>query len=77
MHGGAIYLRGVVEKEQVGLQVEISPLDKLDREILDRYVSEFVEHFPDLGLSKEEILKDEFVKLAPKSKRPYSKIYAY
>jgi glutamate synthase domain-containing protein 3 len=57
--------------------VEISPLDELDREILDRYVSEFVEHFPDLCLSKEEILKDEFVKLAPKSKRPYSKIYAY
>jgi hypothetical protein len=49
----------------------------LDREILDHYVSEFVERFPDLSLSKEEILKDEFVKLAPKSKRPYSKIYAY
>jgi len=77
MHGGAIYLRGVVEKEQVGNQVEISLLDELDREILDRYVSEFIERFPDLGLSKEEILKDEFVKLAPKSKRPYSKIYAY
>ena len=77
MHGGAIYLRGVVEKEQVGGQVEISPLDESDREILDRYVSEFVERFPDLCLSKEEILKDEFVKLGPKSKRPYSKIYAY
>lgn len=77
MHGGAIYLRGVVEKTQVGGQVEISPLEESDREILDRYVSEFIERFPDLGISKEEILKGEFVKLAPKSKRPYSKIYAY
>ncbi len=78
MHGGAIYLRGgVVEKTQVGGQVEISIPDESDREILDHYVSEFVERFPDLCLTKEEILKDEFVKLAPKSKRPYSKIYAY
>jgi glutamate synthase domain-containing protein 3 len=77
MHGGVIYLRGVVDKTQVGGQVEISPLEESDREILDRYVSEFIERFPDLGLSKDEILKDEFVKLAPKSKRPYSKIYAY
>ena len=27
MHGGVIYLRGTVEKTQVGGQVEISPLD--------------------------------------------------
>ena len=29
MHGGAIYLRGTVEKTQVGGQVEISPLDEI------------------------------------------------
>ncbi len=77
MHGGAIYLRGTLEKTQVGSQVEVSPLDETDREILDHYVSEFIERFPDLCLIKEEILKDEFVRLSPKSKRPYSKIYAY
>lgn len=77
MHGGAIYLRGSVKETQVGGQVEISPLDEEDKEILDQYVSLFIERFPDLGLCKEEILKDEFVKLAPKSKRPYSDIYAY
>jgi glutamate synthase domain-containing protein 3 len=77
MHGGAIYLRGSVEETQVGGQVEISPLDEEDREILDKYISLFINRFPDLSLCKEEILKDEFVKLAPKSKRPYSDIYAY
>jgi glutamate synthase domain-containing protein 3 len=77
MHGGVIYLRGTVDKAQVGSQVDISPLDDADREILERYVSEFIERFPDLGLNKEQILKDEFIKLSPLSKRPYGKLYAY
>jgi glutamate synthase domain-containing protein 3 len=77
MHGGVIYLRGTVEKTQVGSQVEISPLDDIDKEIVERYVSEFIERFPDLGLNKEQILKDEFIRLSPRSKRPYGKLYAY
>ncbi len=77
MHGGAIYLRGTVEKTQVGGQVEISPLDDVDKEIVERYVSEFIERFPDLELDKEQILKDEFIRLSPKSKRPYGKLYHY
>ncbi len=77
MHGGVIYLRGRVDKAQVGSQVEISPLDGADREIVGHYVSEFIERFPELGLNKEEILKDEFMRLSPRSKRPYGKLYAY
>jgi glutamate synthase domain-containing protein 3 len=77
MHGGVIYLRGTVEKTQVGSQVDISPLDDVDKEIVERYVSEFIERFPDLGLNKEQILKDEFIRLSPRSKRPYGKLYAY
>jgi glutamate synthase domain-containing protein 3 len=77
MHGGVIYLRGTIEKTQVGSQVDISPLDDADREIVEMYVSEFIERFPDLGLNKEQILKDEFIRLSPISKRPYGKLYAY
>ncbi len=77
MHGGVIYLRGSVDKTQVGGQVDISPLDDMDWKIVEKYVSEFIERFPDLGLNKEQILKNEFVRLTPLSKRPYSKLYAY
>ncbi len=77
MHGGVIYLRGSVDKTQVGSQVEISTLDEMDKEIIDRYVSEFIERFPDLKLNKEEILKGDFIRLSPRSKRPYEKLYAY
>jgi len=38
-HGGVITFRGCVEKTQVGGQVEISPLDEIDREILDPLLS--------------------------------------
>ena len=77
MHGGTIYLRGSVNRSQVSEQVEISPADQSDRGILDQYVSGFIERFPELELIPEEVLKDDFVKLTPRSKRPYSGLYTY
>ncbi len=77
MHGGAIYLRGTAEETQVGSQVEISSLDEADMGIVEHYVSEFIERFPELSLDKEQILKDDWIRLSPKSKRPYGKLYAY
>ncbi len=77
MHGGVIYLRGTVDNSQIGNQVEISSLEKSDMKILEKYISEFFEHFPQLSMDKEKILQDKWVKLSPKSKRPYGKLYAY
>jgi glutamate synthase domain-containing protein 3 len=77
MHGGVIYLRGDVDQSQVGDQVEISPVDEADRTVLDDYVSRFLERFPEVEKRKYEILNSQFVKLAPRSKRPYSDLYAY
>ncbi|MDD4161083.1 MAG: hypothetical protein PHW87_01235 [Methanothrix sp.] len=77
MHGGVIYLRGKVEQSQVGGQVDISPIDDADRAVLDQYVSRFLERFPEIGMSLEEILNSQFFRLTPRSKRPYSNLYAY
>jgi glutamate synthase domain-containing protein 3 len=76
MHGGVIYIRGKVNRLSVAEQVEISQPGVEDMAVLDKYVGEFVDRFPELGLGKEEILNGEFVRLAPKSKRPYAKMYA-
>ncbi len=76
MHGGVIYIRGKVDRLQVAEQVEISEPGVEDRKVLDKFVGEFVDRFPELGLRKEEILKGEFIRLAPKSKRPYANLYA-
>jgi glutamate synthase domain-containing protein 3 len=76
MHGGVIYIRGKVNRLSVADQVEISQPGVDDLKVLDQYVGEFVERFPEMRLSKQEILNGEFVRLAPKSKRPYAKMYA-
>lgn len=77
MHGGVIYLRGKVDGSQLGSQVASSPVDQSDRKVLDHYVSRFLEKLPDAGLGKEEIVNSPFVRLTPKSKRPYSTLYTY
>lgn len=77
MHGGVIFIRGTVDSTQVGKEVDITTPGEEDMKILDRYVGEFVERFPELGADKEELLKGQFVKLMPVSKRPYGKLYAY
>ncbi|NLX37968.1 MAG: hypothetical protein GXY73_00420 [Methanothrix sp.] len=77
MHGGVIYLRGSVEQSQVGDQVEISPVDEADRAVLAEYVTRFMERFPETEMTKEEILASGFVRLTPRSRRPYGNLYAY
>jgi glutamate synthase domain-containing protein 3 len=77
MHGGVIYLRGSVEESQVGDQVEISPVDDADRAVLADYVTRFLERFPETEMTKEEILASGFVRLTPRSRRPYGNLYAY
>ncbi|MFZ2472001.1 MAG: hypothetical protein WAW52_08685 [Methanothrix sp.] len=76
MHGGVIYLRGSVMPSQVGEQVDISPIEDADRAVMDKYISRFVERFPEIG-NRQEVSNSQFVKLTPKSKRPYSNLYAY
>jgi glutamate synthase domain-containing protein 3 len=57
--------------------VAISPLSDPDRELLKKHVGEFVNNFPELNLDPVEIMKKEFVRLSPRSKRPYEKLYTY
>jgi len=74
MHGGVIYLRGTVEKYQLGKEVGIAPLDDGDWAALRSLVNEFVAHFRYNG---KELAREEFIKLFPLSLRPYGRIYAH
>lgn len=74
MHGGVIYLRGSLEKYQLGAEVAILELDGNDREVIAKYVTEFAN---DLDLEADEILKGEFAKIKAVSHRPYGNLYAY
>jgi glutamate synthase domain-containing protein 3 len=62
MHGSVIYIRGEVEKHQLGKEVGVVKLEAGDREVLNRYISEFFHYFP-FSFDAKEVLKEEFIKL--------------
>ena len=74
MHGGVIYIRGEVDPFQLGKEVSISPIDEIDEKRLRLYLKEYCDEF---GLSIDEVMRDQFIKLLPTHLRPYGKIYAY
>jgi len=74
MHGGAIYLRGKINENQLGKEVGIAPLQENDYLELHKYVNEYATHF---GCEVEDILDKDFVKLFPRWLRPYGRLYAY
>jgi glutamate synthase domain-containing protein 3 len=74
MHGGVIYLRGIVNDFQLGKEIGVSELDDKDFLNLEKYVSEFAAHF---GCDAQDILKQKFIKLFPLYLRPYGRLYAY
>lgn len=74
MHGGAIYVRGEVEKHKLGREVGAQPLTDADMAELKACVDAFCQ---DMGISSEEVLSQPFTKYVPVSTRPYGKLYAY
>ena len=74
MHGGAIYIRGKVEKYQLGKEVKAIELDEEDFREIEVYLREYC---ADFSLNFEEIIRDRFIKLTPYSTRPYGRLYAY
>ena len=73
MHGGVLYIRGIVDKSKYGKEVETKKLNKSDKKILEKLITEFCEDF---SLNFNEIMSKEFTKLIPKSSRPYGALYA-
>lgn len=74
MHGGVIYIRGEVDPALVGKEVAIAPPDEEDLQAMRADMADFAVCF---GLDAEEILAGPFLRLRPKSHRPYGKNYAY
>lgn len=74
MHGGIIYLRGWVEPYQLGREVGTDRLDDSDWPALNEILGEYCQDF---DLNPSDFCRDDFVKLTPRSSRPYGRLYAY
>ena len=72
MHGGVIYVRGDIEDFYLGREVAKSEPDAKDIAIISRLVGEYCSLF---GSDFDEIMRKPFIKLAPRSHRPYGNLY--
>ncbi|WP_369019027.1 hypothetical protein QBE54_03815 [Thermatribacter velox] len=74
MHGGKIFVRGKIEKSQVGPGIAFSEATNEDLEFIEPYIQEFAS---DLGIDLPDLSKETFFKIFPLTTRPYGKLYAY
>lgn len=74
MHGGVIYVRGRVDASYLGKEVGQAPLETADELLLHRLVQSYADTF---GVDVERVFHIPFIKLMPRTKRPYGQLYAY
>ena len=72
MHGGVIYVRGGVDEAKLSREVGVFELTAEDRRELHLHLADYC---GDFNLELEEVMKEQFVKILPKSKRPYGNMY--
>lgn len=72
MHGGVIYVRGEVDRARLAREVGVFELTSEDHEELKEYLQDFCNDFK---LDLKEVLSERFVKILPKSTRPYGDLY--
>lgn len=72
MHGGVIYVRGGVIEKNLSTEVGVSELTKEDEKELKKYLADYCKDF---GIELADVMKERFVKVLPKSKRPYGNMY--
>jgi len=74
MHGGSIYVRGRVESHQLGQEVGVEKVGDPTWLEIQSILSDYSRA---LGLEGLEFRRDEFIRLIPKTTRPYGQLYAY
>lgn len=72
MHGGVIYVRGDIDEYNLGREVIKSEPEAKDVSTLGKLVGEYCTYF---GSDFDDIMRKPFIKLAPRSHRPYENMY--
>jgi glutamate synthase domain-containing protein 3 len=75
IHGGVIYIRGEVQKHQLGKEVGV--VEKIPQKEMDDLTAILKDYCKEFDLDLKEVLAKPFLKLFPFSTRPYGKLYAY
>lgn len=75
IHGGVIYIRGIVESSQLGIAADIKEFTEEDIEKITPYIEEFCAEFGYSDEIKEKLINSKYTKIAPISSRPFQKLY--
>ncbi|HOJ29302.1 MAG TPA: FAD-dependent oxidoreductase [Spirochaetota bacterium] len=74
IHGGAIYIRGNVDKRRLGVGAILADMDNEDIAFLQNVLQTFKATFPYVELS--HITLNDFKKITKKGHRPFANLYA-
>jgi glutamate synthase domain-containing protein 3 len=72
MHGGVIFVRGDVDEGKLSREVGVFDLTDDDQKELEEYLKDYCKDFK---LQLKDVMSEKFVKVLPKSKRPYGDLY--
>ena len=74
MHGGVIFVRGELREHQVGAEVAMGTPSSEDCSVLKEILHDYR---AEIGDRDGRLRPEEFVKLYPRTGRPYGRLYAY
>ncbi len=72
MHGGKMFVRGHIPKENLSANIKITDLDDEDSAELKQYVKKYCKCF---DVDYNEVMSKPFKKLIPVTSRPYANLY--
>ena len=72
IHGGVIYVRGKLDRRQLGIGAIIAPLDEQDRDFLKGALAEYAS---DMAIDLTRIALDDFSKVTKKGHRSFASLY--
>lgn len=75
IHGGSIYIRGEIDKKQLGVAADIKEFGVEDLKKIQPHIEEFCKEFKLDDTLKEILLSSKYTKISPISKRPFEKLY--
>lgn len=72
MHGGKIFVRGKLPKENLSPNIKVTNLDDEDIKELKKYVRKYCKYF---DVDYDLVMSKPFKKLVPATSRPYANLY--
>lgn len=76
MHGGVIYIRSTLKDREISDELEMRDLDEADAQRVGELLGLYAQSFAEDGRALPTVTVSDFLKIVPRSSRPYANMYA-